>query len=250
MKFYSLLLLFYCLTFKAFAQQPTVRGFVVDKDSKLRLAKVYIYNSANDEGIYNTPKGEFNIKAKQGDTLFAVLQGYALDTVVIHNQNSIYFQLKSFGIPLREVAIVSDKFTPMQRHEKTLKEYKYALDKGKAKDLLNLGLGGAGLGIDAIYNLLSRQGKNARHLQKIIERDYREAIIDYRFKPDFVKRVLQIGDFEAEDFMQQYRPSYDFVLSASDYAFVVYLRNNYANYKRNPSAFKLPPLPKVNIEKF
>lgn len=222
----------------------------MDKDSKLRLAKVYIYNSANDEGIYNTPKGEFSIKAKAGDTLFAVLQGYALDTVVLHNQNSIYFQLKSLGIPLREVAIIGDKFTPMQRHEKTLKEYKYALDKGKAKDLLNLGLGGAGLGIDAIYNLLSRQGKNARHLQKILERDYREAIIDYRFTPEYVKRVLQIGDYEAEDFMQQYRPSYDFVLSASDYAFVVYLRNNYANYKRNPAAFKLPALPKINVEKF
>lgn len=250
MKFYSLILLFSCLTFKVLAQEPAVKGFVVDKDSKLRLAKVYIYNSANDEGIYNTPKGEFTIKAKPGDTLFAVLQGYALDTIVIHGQKSFYFQLKSLGIPLREVAIVGDKFTPMQRHEKTLKEYKYALDKGKAKDLLNLGLGGAGLGIDAIYNLLSRQGKNARHLQKIVERDYREAIIDYRFKPDYVKRVLQIGDYEAEDFMQQYRPSYDFVLSASDYAFVVYLRNNYANYKRNPNAFKLPPLPKINIEKF
>ncbi|WP_316816726.1 hypothetical protein [Pedobacter nyackensis] len=250
MKFYSLVLLFYCLTFKAFAQQPAVRGFVVDKDSKLRLAKVYVYNSANDEGIYNTPKGEFTIKAKPGDTLFAVLQGYAVDTVVLNNQKSIYFQLKSLGIALREVSILGDKFTPMERHEKTLKEYKYALDKGKAKDLLNLGLGGAGLGIDAIYNLLSRQGKNARHLQKILERDYREAIVDYRFTPDYVKRVLQIGDYEAEDFMQQYRPSYDFVLSASDYAFVVYLRNNYANYKRNPKAFKLPPLPKINIEKF
>ena len=250
MKFYGLVLLFYCLTIKAFAQQPAVRGFVVDKDSKLRLAKVYIYNSANDEGIYNTSKGEFTIKAKPGDTLFAVLQGYALDTVVLKNQNAIYFQLKSLGIALREVAIIGDKFTPMERHEKTLKEYKYALDKGKAKDLLNLGLGGAGLGIDAIYNLLSKQGKNARHLQKILERDYREAIVDYRFKPDYVKRVLQIGDYEAEDFMQQYRPSYDFVLNASDYAFVVYLRNNYANYKRNPKAFKLPPLPKINIEKF
>lgn len=250
MKFYSLLLLFYCLTFKVFAQETTVKGFVVDKDSKLRLAKVYIYNSANDDGIYNTPKGEFMIKAKPGDTLFAVLQGYALDTVIINKQNSIYFQLKSLGIALREVAIIGDKFTPMERHEKTLKEYKYALDKGKAKDLLNLGLGGVGLGIDAIYNLLSRQGKNARHLQKILERDYREAIVDYRFKPDYVKRVLQIGDYEAEDFMQQYRPSYDFVLNASDYAFVVYLRNNYANYKRNPKAFKLPALPKIKVEKF
>nr|WP_121269937.1 hypothetical protein [Pedobacter schmidteae] len=250
MKFYSLLLLFYCFAFKALAQQNMVKGFVVDKDSKLRLAKVYIYNPANDEGIYNTPKGEFSIKAKPGDTLFAVLQGYALDTVVLNSQKAVYFQLKSLGIPLREVAIIGDKFTPRERHEQTLKEYKYQLDKGKAKDLLNLGLGGAGLGIDAIYNLLSRQGKNARHLQKILERDYREAIVDYRFKPDYVKRVLQIGDYEAEDFMQQYRPSYDFVLSASDYAFVVYLRNNYANYKRNPNALKLPALPKITIEKF
>ncbi|MNL16786.1 hypothetical protein D3C87_1378410 [compost metagenome] len=223
---------------------------MVDKDSKLRLAKVYIYNSANDEGIYNNQKGEFGIKAKPGDTLFAVLQGYALDTIVIKSQKAVYFQLKSLGISLKEVAIVGDKYTPMQRHEKTLKEYKYALDKGKAKDLLNLGLGGAGLGIDAIYNLLSREGKNARHLQKILERDYKEAIVDYRFKPDYVKRVLQIGDYEAEDFMQQYRPSYQFVLSASDYAFVVYLRNSYASYKRNPSALRLPALPKIKVEEF
>lgn len=245
-----LLLLSYGLSFQAFAQQSTVQGFVVDKDSKLRLAKVYIYNSANDEGIYNTPKGEFAIKAKPGDTLFAVLQGYALDTVVLKGQKAVYFQLKSLGITLKEVAIIGDKYTPRERHEKTLKEYKYALDKGKAKDLLNLGLGGVGLGIDAIYNLLSREGKNARHLQKILERDYREAIIDYRFKPDYVKRVLQIGDYEAEDFMQQYRPSYQFVLAASDYAFVVYLKNSFASYKRNPSAFRLPALPKIKIEQF
>lgn len=250
MKVFILLLLFNVLTFKVFAQQGNVQGFVVDKDSKLRLAKVYIYNSANDEGIYNTPKGEFSIKAKAGDTLFAVLQGYALDTVVLKGQKAVYFQLKSLGITLREVAIIGDKYTPRERHEKTLKEYKYKLDKGKAKDLLNLGLGGAGLGIDAIYNLLSREGRNARHLQKILERDYKEAIIDYRFKPDYVKRVLQIGDYEAEDFMQQYRPSYQFVLAASDYAFVVYLRNSYASYQRNPSAFKLPALPKINVEQF
>jgi len=250
MKFFSLFILLYCFAIKAIAQSTTVQGFVIDKESKLRLAKVYIYNPHNDEGIYNTPKGEFNIKASVGDTLFAVLQGYGLDTVVINDHKAIYFQLKPLGITLREVSILGSKYTPKELHEKSLKEYKYALDKGKAKDLLNLGLGGVGLGIDAIYNLLSRDGKNARHLQKIIERDYKEAIIDYRFKPDYVKRVLQIGDFEAEDFMNQYRPTYDFVLSASDYAFVVYLKNNYASYKRNPAAFRLPPLPKVKVEQF
>lgn len=250
MKYLGLLLLCFLLSLKLFAQNTGVQGFVVDKESKLRLAKVYIYNSTNDEGIYNTPKGEFAIKAAVGDTLFAVLQGYALDTIVYKGQKAVYFQLKSLGINLREVAIIGDKQTPRERHEKSLKEFKYALDKGKAKDLLNLGMGGAGLGIDAIYNLLSRDGKNARHLQKILERDYKEAIIDYRFKPDYVKRTLHISDSEAADFMQQYRPTYQFALTASDYAFIVFVRNSYASYKRNPAAFRLQQLPKLTIDQF
>lgn len=231
-------------------QDGNVQGFVVDTDSKLRLAKVFIYNASRDEGIYNTTKGEFDVKVSVGDTLFAILQGYAVDTIMYKGQKSVYFQLKSLGINLREVAILAKKLSPKEQYEKNFKEYKYKLDKGKSKDLLNMGLGGVGLGIDAIYNLLSKEGKNARHLQKILERDYREAIIDYRFRPDYVKQVLQINDYEAEDFMQQYRPSYEFTLTASDYAFVVFMKNSYASYKRNPAAFRLPPLPKVNIEQF
>ncbi|WP_256002630.1 hypothetical protein [Pedobacter deserti] len=250
MKILGLLILFCSCIAGAFAQTSNLRGFVVDTDSKQRLAKVYIYNSSRDEGIYNNAKGEFAISAAAGDTIFAVLEGYAVDTVVFHGQSSVLFQLKSRGITLKEVSIMGRKLTPQEQYELTQREYKYALERGKSKDLLNLGMGGVGLGIDAIYNLLSRQGKNARHLQKILERDYRESIIDYRFRPEHVKQVLNISDYEAQDFMQQYRPTYEFVLSASDYAFVVYLRNSYASYKRNPAAFRLPPLPKVKMEEF
>jgi hypothetical protein len=115
--------------------------------------------------------------------------------------------------------------------------------------LLNLGTNGVGIGIDAIYNLLSKRGKNARHLQQILERDYKEQIIDFKFKPDYVKQVLGIKEPELLDFMQQYRPSYNFVLSASDYAFILYLRNSYTAYKRNPKALRLQPLPNIKIEK-
>ena len=59
-----------------------MQGFVVDKESKLRLAKVYIYNSSSDEGLYNNTKGEFVATVKPGDTLFAALGGYGMDTVV------------------------------------------------------------------------------------------------------------------------------------------------------------------------
>ncbi len=231
-----------------YAQTVLVQGFVIDKDSKERLAKVYIYNPANDEAIFNNLKGEFTTKAKIGDTIFAALSGYAMDTVVYNGKGAIILKLKSLAIKLNQVEIYGKTLSPQELHTKTLREYKYAIDKGSSKDLLNLGPGGVGLGIDAIYNLLSRQGKNARRLQSIIEKDYREDIIDYRYKPEYVRAVLGNPMFDIKDFMLQYRPTYQFVLTATDYAFVQFIKNSYNSYKRNPSLLRLPNLPKISNE--
>ncbi|SEA93048.1 hypothetical protein [Pedobacter hartonius] len=248
MKLFILLFFISVCAGSAVAQNRPVKGFVIDRESKQRLAKVYIYNSHNDEGLYNNNKGEFSTQASVGDTLFAALQGYGVDTLVYKGNNAIFFQLRPLAIQLREVSILGSSVTPRERYDQTLRDYKYATDRGSSKDLLNLNSRGAGLGIDAIYNLLSRKGRNARHLQEILERDYKEQVIDYRYNAAFVGRALRIKGFELEDYMQQYRPSYDFVLMASDYAFIVYLRNNYASYKRNPRALRLKPLPQIKID--
>ncbi|TKC12725.1 carboxypeptidase-like regulatory domain-containing protein [Pedobacter polaris] len=250
MKFSALLLFFIFCCIQLFAQNKPVQGFVIDKDNKLRLAKVYIYNPATDEGLYNNTKGEFTIKAKVGDTLFAALSSYGMDTVVYKGQSAILFQLKSLAINLKEVKIFGKQPTAAEQYAKKLQDYKYAIDKGSSKDLLNIGPRGVGLGIDAIYNLLSKSGKNARHLQAILEKDYHEAIIDYRFRPDYVRAIVAANDTELKDFMLQYRPTYQFVLTASDYAFVQFVKNSYASYKRNPSAFRLPSLPRVTLPNF
>lgn len=242
MRFSGFFILFFFCCAYSWSQTKNVQGFVVDKESKLRLAKVYIYNPTIDDGIYNNAKGEFTIPVKLGDTIFAALSGYGMDTVIYKGQNAIIFQLKSLAIKLKEVKIYGKPLTPAEQYSKTMQEYKYKLDKGKAKDLLNVGPMGIGIGIDAIYNLLSRQGKNARHLQAILERDYREAIIDYRFRPEYVKAITAANETELQDFMSQYRPTYQFTLTASDYAFVQFVKNSFASYKRNPSMFRLPKL--------
>lgn len=232
-----------------FAQQKSVQGFVVDKETKLRLAKVYIYNSSEDEGLYNNNKGEFVANVKQGDTLFAALGGYGMDTVVYRGQGAVIFQLRSMGIRLKEVSIFGKGKTPQETYKSKLSEYKYQLDRGSSKDLLNLGERGVGLGIDAIYNLLSRDGKNARHLQKILEKDYKEEVIDYRYRANYVMSLIDIKENDVQDFMLQYRPTYQFVLNASEYAFIQFIKNSYASYKRNPAMFRLPTLPQLSIEK-
>lgn len=248
MKLYILFFLFSLFSGIAAAQQTPVRGFVIEKGSKQRLAKVYIYNSRTDDGLYNNNKGEFSTQASVGDTLFAALQGYGVDTIIYKGNPAIYFQLKSLAIQLKEVSIIGSSLTPRERYDKTLKEYKYATDLGSSRDLLNLSSRGVGLGIDAIYNLLSRKGRNARHLQAILERDYKQQIIDYRFNANFVGKSLRISGYELQDYMQQYRPSYEFVLEATDYEFIVLIRNNFAAYKRNPKALRLQKLPQVKID--
>src|SRR5687767_2453494 len=112
MKFSAFLLFFILCCIQLFAQNKSMQGFVIDKESKLRLAKVYIYNSATDEGIYNNNKGEFTTKAKVGDTIFAALSGYGMDTVVYKGQSAIFFQLKSIAIKLKEVKIFGKQPTP------------------------------------------------------------------------------------------------------------------------------------------
>ena len=199
--------------------------------------------------MYNNTKGEFVATVKPGDTLFAALGGYGMDTVVYRGQSAVIFQLRSMGIRLKEVSIYGKGKSPQETYRSKLSEYKYQLDKGSSKDLLNLGQGGVGLGIDAIYNLLSRDGKNARHLQKILEKDYKEEVIDYRYRVNYVMSLVDIKENDVQDFMLQYRPTYQFVLNASEYAFIQFIKNSYASYKRNPAMFRLPTLPQLSIDK-
>ena len=104
------------------------------------------------------------------------------------------------------------------------------------------GGGGAGLSINALYSLLSREGRNARQLQKIIERDYRDAMIEYRFTRTLINRVIGISGSKLLDFKQQYKPGYYFIIQANDYELIEYIKKSYASYLENPAAYRLQPL--------
>ena len=229
------------------AQQKQVQGLVIDKESKQRLAKVFILNLRSGNGLYNNTKGEFSTYAISGDTLVASLNSYGTDTLIYNGQATAYFQLKSRGVRLKDVQIQKKRMTPQEKYEETLQDNRYAILRGSTDDMLSIGSRGAGLNIDAIYNLFSKQGKNARYLQKILERDYHQQVIDDRFTPTLITQVLGITGAERDDFMLQYQPTYQFVLDASDYAFNNFIKNAYRSYRINPSALRLPNLPALKL---
>ncbi|MBC8051458.1 MAG: carboxypeptidase-like regulatory domain-containing protein [Sphingobacteriaceae bacterium] len=235
-----------CGAQQLFSQERQVQGIVFDANSKQRLSRVYIYNTSTHKGFYNNTKGEFSTNVSEGDVLVAALTGYFVDTITVKSQAAVIFYLKPNSILLREVIIRDSTLNPQNRLNRNREEYKDAYRKGDTKDILQIGggngTGGAGLGIDALWSLLSREGKNARYLQKIIEQDYKEHIINYRYTSRLVSQVTGLKTDPLRDFMEQYRPSYNFIVEANDYALISFINSSFQRYKKHPEANRLPPL--------
>ncbi|MEY3678150.1 MAG: hypothetical protein RI924_291 [Bacteroidota bacterium] len=224
------------------AQDKSIRGIVFDLDSKIRLTRVYIYNTRTASGFYNNTKGEFKTAAQKGDVLTAKLEGYRPDTVKVGDENDLVFYLKRNSIRLKEVVIKDTLNSPARQLQEIRENYRDIYRRGNVSDIFTFGGGSAGLGIDALYNLFSRQGKNARLLQKEIDRDYKETVINYRYTPLLVLQVTGLSGAKLKDFMQQYRPSYTFILEANEYELVRFIQVCYQQYLKNPAAYRLPPL--------
>lgn len=229
-----------------FAQDRPVQGIVFDMDSKQRLTRVYIYNTRTGDGFYNNTKGEFKTAARTGDILVAALPGYGVDTISIKSESTLLFYLRRNSIQLQEVVVRDSLKTPAEQLKQSQEEYNTIYSKGAVKDVFTTGGsnggGGAGLSINALYNLLSKEGKNARLLQKIIERDYRDAMIEYRFTRTLLSSVTGLSGAKLTDFKQQYKPGYYFILEANDYELIQYIKKSYLSYLENPGAHRLGPL--------
>lgn len=236
---YTILLLLNLVGVSASSQERTVEGIVYDAETKQRISRVFVYNTRNDDGDYNNTKGEFSVQAAAGDIIIAASEGYFPDTVRVGDQKLLIIQLRRSSIRLQEVSVMLRK-KPDEALKDKQEEFGTAYTKGNRGPLFTVGPSGAGLSIDALYKLFSREGKNARRLQEIIERDYRESVVDYRFTADLVRRATGLDGDQLDDFMRQYRPSYSFILSASDYDLVNYINNSYLLYRQNPASRRLP----------
>ena len=223
-----------CFCKIASAQEKTMEGIVFDKDTKVRLNRVNIYNSRLQKAVYNNTKAEFKIAVKKGDLLISSLLGYKTDTVIVGNQNSIVIFLKRLAIPLAQVTVRDTVLSAQAKYEATKKEFKKMYRLGNDDDVLITGPAGAGLGIDAIWSTFSREGKNARRLMEVMQRDFQNQVIDQRFNERIVRRETGLVGDKLYRFLLNYRPSYFFVIKASEYELLNYIKTAHKRFKSNP----------------
>jgi len=227
------------------AQSEAVQGIVFDKATGQRIGRVLVRNDRTKDNAYNNARGEFGLSAGLGDAIVAGREGYRADTIVYDGRKVLLFYLERSAILIPKVDVFGRKSPESvlrERREEFDKAYKSA-DPG---DLITSGAaGGVGLGIDYLYNLLSREGKNARRLTGIIRREYEDNVIDSKFTRDLAHNLTGLKGEHLDNFMSNYRPSYDFALTATPYELTAYIKRKYEIFKLNPNLRFLPKLPEI-----
>ncbi|UIR55770.1 hypothetical protein LZQ00_16065 [Sphingobacterium sp. SRCM116780] len=228
----------------AFAQKK-IEGIVSDQHTKQRISTVSIRNTRTKSMVFNNTKGEFSIFAETGDTLIATSKEYFADTLLVKNTNVILFHLRRESIYIDEVSVVAKK-DPDEILKNARIDYEKAFRLSEPGDLFSVGQNGAGLSINSIYSLFSREAKNAKRLKKIIENDYKDNIVDYKFSEQLVSRTTGLTGDELNKFRRIFRPNYFFIVSCNQYELTNYIKECYQKYQKNPSHYFIEPLPTIN----
>ncbi len=239
---YRLLVILCVFALGAFAQDKPLAGLVFDRNTKERIALVNIRNLRNGQSVYNNLKAEFKISGQPGDLLVLSKMGYFTDTIKVQAKGGVLAYLKASSIMLKPVNVRDTVLSAEKRLEQTKRDYSKVYGSLARRDLLTLSPGaGAGLSIDAIWNMISRSGRNAAHLRELIEQDYKLNVIDQRFNRTVVEKVTGLKDQQLTNFMNRYRPSYYQVSTASDYEFFSWIKGNLKRFKRNPNYIAQDP---------
>lgn len=224
--------------------QQKVEGIVFDQDTKQRIAKVLVVNNDSKANVFNNVRGEFEIYAEEGDLLIAQKENYFNDTLVYEGQKVVLFNLKKTAIHIATVTVMGNK-SPEQILAQRRVDYDKAYKLADPGDYFSIGQNGAGLSINAIYNLLSREGKNARRLTNYFQREYEENTIDHRFTKELVRSLTDLDGELLDNFMTRFRPDYYFVKYASHYQLLEYVKKNFEIFKINPYYRVLPNLNEI-----
>lgn len=228
-------IIFWVATFGiSVAQEKEVEGLVFDKDTKFRLTRVNIKNLRTNVSIYNSTRGEFKLFVEPGDKLVAAISGYRLDTITYSNQTAILFSLQRLAIPLQEVVVKDSVLSARKNYEELRRQFNTLNRLGNNKDLLAIGSGSVGLSIDALWSAFSKQGRNARKLIDVMERDYMNNYIDEKFNKSLIVKVTGLKKEELDVFISNYRPSYYFVYGASEYDLISYIKMAHLRFKKYP----------------
>lgn len=204
--------------------QTSFKGLVLDLNSDEKLFGVQVINLSNGEKVFTAQNGEFEIKSKLNDVLEFRHFGYKTDSLVIieFGYKRIYLTTNSEVIRLDEVTIRG------LSNQQIDEEIERAENEG---EYLETSQNRGGIRI-SLSRAFGDKGKQARFRVEQLKEEKARRIIEKRFSTEAIQALTPLKGEELEMFKAGFTPNQDFILSASEAEFRLYIMDNYSKFKK------------------
>ncbi len=215
--------------FQAIAQKnKAVIGYLRDSVTHAPIVLGSITNNNTRETVMSGNTGRFKINVKENEVLSYAAVGYHFDTVQFVHKLALQDSIDLFASPLsHDLGNVTVTTRGMSAYQMDSIERRNDLLHDLVsykKPTFALSNTGAGLGIS--IDRFSKHEKSKRRALDFFEAQEREEYINYRYSSKLVEQTTGFKDENLRSFMQQSRPSYEWLRANTSADDILYYIND------------------------
>jgi len=184
-------------------------GYLRDSVTREPIVLASVTNLNTKTTVMTSSTGRFRIELQENQVLSFAAVGYHFDTIHYNKQFLLQDTLSLFLAPLaHNLGNVTVTSKGMSHYQLDSMERR----KEFLQDIVNYTIptvakANSGAGIALNLNHFSKHEKNKRKAFSFFESNEQEAYINYRFPASIVTQYSGLKDAELQQFMQQYRPT-------------------------------------------
>ena len=214
--------------------QVKITGTVFDISRGYPLPSVSVI-STSGAGTTTDSMGRYTIYAKETDSIsFSFLNKPTVKFPVKGIQNVFQFDI-SLHVPVSELPIVkvmprNYRMDSMQNRKDYAKIFDY---KKPGIDVSTNPDGGVGLDLTEFINMFRfRYNRRMLGFQRRLVQEEEDKFIDHRFSRSVVRKITGLTGDSLMQFMNLYRPSYEFTQVSNEYEFLEYIKLASVEYRK------------------
>jgi len=219
--FFSLFLFVVIIAAHADAQAFIVKGVVFEKGSNVRVALANISNTRTKVGVTSNDLGMFQISATLGDTLLITKTNLNDQRIQILGHQDILIYLVRGTTTLNEVTIIGNNKKQDLADLKRDFQNKGVYNGGKSSFLSAIFQP-----LNALYNLIGKDPKNARRFGRYADNEIKQSQIDVYFNPSIIKNNTELRGDTLEKYMLDYRPEFQKAQYWNSYDYIKYIKES------------------------
>lgn len=202
-----------CLICSDASAQKLVWGYLRDSATHEPIALASVTNINTKQTVMTGNSGRFSIELAEKQVITFAAVGYHFDTIHFEGkylmEDTLSLHLSPLTFSLANVTVTSRAWSRYQLD--SIERRRDFLQGTVSYTIPTVSNGNSGTGIGLNIDRFSRHERTKRRALAFFDTNEKEAYINYRFPASLVIRYTGFKDDKLQQFMQQYRPTADWL---------------------------------------